>query len=120
MIDSHHPLQVDAQLHRRPPPQTTLPHRPNPPSHPPEASLIPPISDPVLFDLGSPVRAMALRHPASKAAVAMPEATVDLDDRAEPPEHDVRSAGQLGRVERIAKAHRVQSASDGHLGFGVL
>jgi hypothetical protein len=44
--------------------------------------------------------------------MTVPEAPVNEDDFLEPPEHDVRLAGQLSRMQAVTKASPVQHSTN--------
>ena len=56
---------------------------------------------------------------AQLAAVHVPEAAVDKDDRAEPGEHEVGFAGEMFAVEPIAESGGMQQSTNEHFGFRV-
>jgi DNA gyrase/topoisomerase IV subunit B len=49
----------------------------------------------------------------------MPEASSHFDDFREPWQHDVRLAGEIGRVKTIAVTHSVHKPADDHFGDGI-
>lgn len=66
-------------------------------------------------EIGSLLRPACFRT----VRVSVPEASVDEHDFTPPGKHDIRSTGQVSAMQAIPVVHRVEQATDNHLGLRV-
>lgn len=101
--------------------EVTLPDRGSSPACRAEGSEVPRVALNILRELGGPeVGPRRGRCRVGAAAVAVPEAAMNLDDGSPPREHDVRASGKVTCMDPETKSPCVKPAPEQHLGAGVL